>query len=165
MIELILQYYTDEKNGFIPALVAAILFLILGSLLFFKFSGNALAKGMGTGFLVVAALLFVMAVSTSYYNNNKIKSVRELNTHSETALRQSEITRMDKVMNVTFRYAFISFAVLMIIALSIILFTKSEFWKGIGISLMILVALAIIFDSFNMQRNRGYQQQVTMFNI
>jgi phosphatidylserine synthase len=165
MIALIQQYYIDERNGAIPAFIAAFIFLILGCICLFKFSANPLSKGMGTGFLIMVALLITLGISSTIFNNNKLAHLKTIQTQSEQSLQQSEIQRMDKVMNITFKYAFITFAVLMAAGLCIILFVKNEYWKGMGIALMALVLLAIISDSFSMQRNGRYQQEINALKI
>ncbi len=160
MLEHIRQYYTDEKGGALYAVIAGFLFILISTFLWLRFSENPLSKGIATGFIFIGALLLVMSVATSVYNNKKIEGTKELRSASDLSLQQSEISRMEKVMNVTFKYAFISFTLLMLVALSIILVSKNYYWKGIGISLMLLVALTIISDSFSMQRNKAYQQKI-----
>lgn len=161
MLDHIRQYYLDEKSNAIPAFIAAAVMLLLGLLLFFKYGSNAVAKGMGTGFLVVAVLGLVMGFSATAFNNKKLAELETRTTTNDQELRTSELQRMDKVMNVTFRYAFIAFGVLMMAAMLLIIFTKSDYWRGIGIGLMVLVALAVVFDSFNMKRNREYAATIT----
>ncbi len=167
ILEHIRQYYIDEKQGVIYATITGFIFLLVSAFIWLKFSENPLSKGIATGFFFIAVLLLVISVSSSIYNNKKIAAISQLYAQSrsspqqsESSLQQSEIARMEKVMNVTFKYAFISFSALMLLALAIILFSNNYYWKGIGISLMLLTALLIISDSFSMQRNKAYQQTI-----
>jgi 4-amino-4-deoxy-L-arabinose transferase-like glycosyltransferase len=165
LLEQIRQYYADEKSGAVYALAAGFIFLSVSAWLWLRFSSNQLSRGLATGFIFAGVLLLVMGIGSIFYNNNKIKGTEKMQAVSERSLQQSEILRMDKVMNVTFHYAFIVFAILMVLALIIILFGRNEYWKGIGIVLMLLVAMVIISDSFSMQRNKAYQQKISMFKF
>ncbi|WP_429933924.1 hypothetical protein [Chryseobacterium sp. MIQD13] len=161
MIEYIHQYYSDEKQGAVYALIASVVLLISGIFIWLKFSDNQMSKGIAVGFLVISMLLLGGAISTISYNNRKLAAVENLKDKSEAELQRDEVQRMDKVMNVTFRYAFISFAVLMGVAVLMIIILPNEFWKGISISLMILVCLLIISDSFSKQRNQIYFDMIS----
>jgi hypothetical protein len=163
MLHHIRQYYLDEKGNAVPVFIAAAICLLIGGLLMFKYSGNALAKGMGTGFLIIAVLMLGLGVSSILFNNTKLAALTERAATSEHDLRESELQRMDKVMDGTFRYAFITFGVLMMVAMGVIIGTKSDHWRGLGIALMVLVALAVVFDSFNLRRNREYQATIQAF--
>lgn len=165
MIEQMQQYYQDEKAGAFIAFIAAAILLIAGGVIWFKFNDNPLSKGIAVGFIAIAILLEIGGIVTTNYNNQKLADLQEIKIEDPNSLRQSELERMEKVMNGTFRNAFIAFAVLMILALVIIIFTKNYFWKGIGISFMILVALLIISDSFSMKRNKEYQEAITDFIV
>lgn len=161
MINYMRQYYLDERSGALYALLAGIIYLAAGLWLWNTFAGNALSRGMATGFLVSSVLLLALSVGSYFYNSNKLAFTEARRGEPEQVLQQEELARMDKVMRVTFPNAFRTFAALMVAALVIIIFTRSEYWKGVGIALMLLTALLIISDSFSQQRNQTYQQQVT----
>ncbi len=161
MINYMRQYYLDERSGALYAVLAGIVYLVAGLWLWNAFAGNALSRGMATGFLFSSALLLALSAGSYFYNSNKLALTEARSGEQERVLQQEELARMDKVMRVTFPNAFRTFAVLMVAALAIIVFTRGEYWKGIGIALMLLTALLIISDSFSQQRNRAYQQQVT----
>ncbi|RQO30823.1 hypothetical protein DBR32_08870 [Taibaiella sp. KBW10] len=164
MLERMHQYYIDEKSVFAYALGAGILFLLIGFCLWQKFSINPISKGLGTGLLIAGLLLVVGSFSTRYYNEKKIS---ELSVHkgvNEIQLRQSEIQRMDKVMNQTFKYAFITFTVLIISLVLFIVFSKSYYWKGFSMAMMLLVVLLLISDTYSAQRNAAYQEYLKSTN-
>lgn len=163
MIELLRQYYLDEKGISGPAFIAATLSILLAALLLLRYSTHPVAKGMGTGLIGVGVLLFVIAFSARVFNQRKLDELGSRAFVPELELQQSEVARMEKVMNMTFRYAFVSFAAIMLAAMVWILLTKSPYWRGMGIAVMILVALATIGDSFNAYRNARYLETVRAF--
>ena len=163
MIELLRQYYLDEKGISGPAFTAAILSLLLAVLLLLRHSAHPVAKGMGTGLIGVGVLLFVIAFTARTFNQRKLDELGSRTSVPELELQQSEVTRMEKVMNVAFRYAFVSFAAIMLAAMVWILLTNSAYWRGIAIAVMILAALATIGDSFNAYRNARYLDAVRAF--
>lgn len=163
MLEHIRQYYIDEKGLSIPAFAAAATVLALAAFLLVKHAAHPLARGMGTGLVVAGVLLTVAGFSARNFNEKKLKELTARVAVPELELQQSEVARMDKVMNVTFRYAFIAFVVLMLAAMLWIMLTKSAYWRGMGVALMILVALATIGDSFNAYRNARYLDTVRAY--
>ena len=72
---------------------------------------------------------------------------------------------MEKVMNVTFRYAFIAFATITTILIWITVFTKSYYWKGFSIAFILLVLILLIFDTYNSKRNAAYFELVKEYKI
>lgn len=164
MHDLIRQYYLGERAIAQPAFIVAGAVLLI-ALLCLKNAANPVAKGMGTGLLIVCALLVTVGVSAMIYNGKKLETLPEPTTTTEAALQQTELDRMDKVMNVTFRSAFITFTVLMLAAMLVILLTKNDYWRGMAIALMILVALATIGDSFNARRCGLYLEAVKAYEV
>lgn len=160
MINYMRQYYLDERSGALYALLAGIVYLVAGMWLWNTFAGNALSRGMATGFLFSSVLLLALSVGSYFYNSNKLALIEARSGEPEGVLQQEEMARMDKVMRVTFPNAFRTFAVLIALALGVVLFVKNEYWRGVGIALMLLTMLLIISDSFSEQRNRIYQQRV-----
>ena len=163
MIEYMRQYYLDERNGGIYALAAGVIYVVVGAWLWNVFAGNALCRGMAMGFLVSSVLALAIGAGSYFYNSNKLTETEVRRGESEQLLQREEVARMDKVLRVTFPNAFRTFAVLMAIALSTIIFNKNEYWKGIGIALMVLTTLLVVFDSFSQQRNRAYQVRIMDF--
>ena len=158
------QYYLGERGIALPAFIAAGAVLLI-ALLCFKNAANPVAKGMGTGLLIVCALLITLATSALLVNGKMLATLPDPATTNERALQQSELQRMDKVMNVTFHYAFIAFVVLMLGAMLAILLTKNDYWRGMAIALMVLVALATVADSFNARRCRLYVEAVQAHRV
>lgn len=156
MLQHIYQYYTDEKSGFAYALSAGIIFLLIGLLFWMKFSANPISKGLGTGLAIAGAILIIGSFSTQYYNNKQIQSLSQRRTETELQLQQSEMQRMDKVMNVTFRYAFITFGVLITSLILIVIISKSCYWKGFCFAFIFLVLFVLIADTYNSKRNAEY---------
>lgn len=160
MIQQILNYYHDEKHGSVIAVVAGIILFLSAALIWKLFSENPIAKGLSTGFFTTGSLVLIIGISGVFYNNGKIRSVELLKDQKEQSLQQNEITRMDKVMNKTFKYAFITFGILMAAAMALTLITTSWYWKGLGIALIFFIALITLSDTFSMHRNGNYLETI-----
>lgn len=65
---------------------------------------------------------------------------------------------MEKVMNVSFKYAFISFFVLIILLTGAMLFSRSYYWKGMSLAFILFVLVLAIADTYNSKRNQEYLQ-------
>ncbi|MDR6545046.1 hypothetical protein J2810_001088 [Chryseobacterium rhizosphaerae] len=163
MLQHIYQYYLGEKSGVIYALSTGVIFLLTGIFLLLKFHINPISKGLGTGLVIAGIILITGSFSTQYYNNQKIKSLVERKAETETQLQKSEIQRMDKVMNVTFHYAFITFAMLVIGLSLVILFSKSFYWKGFSIAFIMMILFIWIADTYNSKRNAEYFEMVKSY--
>ncbi|VXD14584.1 hypothetical protein [Marinoscillum sp. 108] len=99
MIEEIHNYYTAEKAGVPYVVLAGILLVGAGILILFKASAHPISKGIATGFLISGGLLIVIILSNKYYNDMMIKELPNRIDETELELQQSEIGRMEKVMN------------------------------------------------------------------
>lgn len=163
MIEEIHNYYTAEKAG-VPYVVLAGIFLVgAGILILFKASAHPISKGLATGLLISGVLLIVIILSNRYYNDRMIKKLPNRIDETELELQQSEIQRMEKVMNVSFRYAFLGFAGFITILAWLMVGTPSYFWKGFFIGLLFLVLPILIADTYNSKRNKEYLESVKTY--
>jgi|GEM_PF-1466135 len=163
MIEEIHNYYTAEKAGVPYVVLAGILLVGAGILILFKASAHPISKGIATGFLISGGLLIVIILSNKYYNDMMIKELPNRIDETELELQQSEIGRMEKVMNVSFRYAFLGFACFITILAWLMVAIPSYFWKGFFIGLLFLVLLILISDTYNSKRNDEYLESLKTY--
>ncbi len=92
-----------------------------------------------------------------------IKELPNRIDETELELQQSEIGRMEKVMNVSFRYAFLGFACFITILAWLMVAIPSYFWKGFFIGLLFLVLLILIADTYNSKRNDEYLESLKTY--
>ncbi|WP_200974826.1 hypothetical protein [Echinicola sp. 20G] len=156
MVEEIHNYYTAEKVGIPYVVLTGILLVVAAILILFKASAHPLSKGLSTGLLISGVLLIIIILSNKYYNDRMIKKLPDRIHETESELQQSEIQRMEKVMNISFRYSFLGFAGFITILTWLMVITSSYFWKGFFIGLLFLVLPILIADTYNSKRNKEY---------
>lgn len=130
MIEEIHNYYTAEKAGVLYVVFTGILIACAGLLILIKASTHPVSKGLATGLLISGVLLIIIILSNKYYNDLKLKELPNRRLETEEELQRSEMLRIDKVLNISFRYAFLGFAVCLTFLVWIIIISQSYFWKG-----------------------------------
>jgi len=101
--------------------------------------------------LIISTLL-----ANRQYNIKMIDSLSNRKLEQTEQLKKTEINRMEKVMNVSFKYAFISFFVLIIFFTGAMLFSRSYYWIGMSLAFVLFVLIFAIADTYNSKRNKEY---------
>lgn len=158
MLDLIYQYYTAEKSAAEYTIPVGIVFVVIGFLFWQFLSENQISKGLGLGLMIAGVLIISILLANRQYNIKMIDGLSNRKLEQTEQLKQTEINRMEKVMNVSFKYAFISFFVLIILLTGAMLFSRSYYWKGMSLAFLLFVLVLAIADTYNSKRNQEYLQ-------
>jgi hypothetical protein len=160
MLQYIQQYYLAEKNTALAGIITGALFLFISFALWKFIPLSPLTKGLAVGLLVTGSLNLAMTISYRLVVNQKIIKLGQLEKVADTELQQEEVSRMEKVFSTSFKIALYVDAALILVGILIVMSDSVLFWKGIGLSLMILGTSAFIGEGFSMQKNQAYQQKI-----
>ena len=165
MIEHIQNYYISERNGSAMATTAGVIFLIISFLLWRFSDAGSISKGIAYSLLGAGLFFTVAGIAVLIHNRNKITEVRSIKAPADTSLQQSEIKRMNKVINSSYIIPLIIFSALLIIGLLLILLTRQEVWKGVAIGLLITGTLGHSTEAFSMKNNNAYLTKIKEINF
>jgi uncharacterized membrane protein HdeD (DUF308 family) len=163
---------TDIEKYFIAEKQESILFILIGItgiltaivfLVLFK-------KSFYTGAALPAALigLLMLVVGITIYRRSDEDRKRNVYAYdlNPTELRVKELPRMEKVMKNFLVYRYTEIFLLTVGVVLYIYFIRDwryDFWRGLGLSLAIMAALALTADYFAEQRGKKYLIGLTAF--
>lgn len=100
ILELIHQYYTAEKSAAEYTISVGIVFVVIGFIFWQFLLENQISKGLGLGLMIAGVLLTGILLANRQYNIKMINSLSKRKLLNNEQLKQTEIKRMEKVMNV-----------------------------------------------------------------
>jgi len=163
-LDFITTYFTEEKIeslffiiiGFITTLLACFFLWII------KYS---FFKGIAFPFLLIG-LIQIIVGSTIYQRTPKdILRVEQIIKVNPQHLQNTEIPRIEKVLQHFILYQWIEIWLLILSSCLIIIFYKSPqtFWKGIGLGLLIQAFSMFFLDMIAQHRAEIYLQFLCKF--
>ena len=152
------KYFLAEKQESLLFIIIGIIGIILALVFFFGLKTN-FYKGAAVP-LVAIGLLMGIAGYTLYARSD---ADRKRNVYAYDMnpgqIKEKEIPRMEKVMKnfIMYRYAEI---ILILLGAALVVYFKNDelktFWKGFGLTLAILAAVALSADYFAEKRGHEY---------
>ena len=151
----VIKYFTGEKSE-------SYLFLLLGvmglamSVYFILVNTASFWKGFAIPFVLVSILEIIVGVTLIYRSPKDIIRVENYIKNEQIKIKTDEIPRMEKVMRnfVIFRYTEVG---LILVGLIIYFaFAKYDFWKGLGLALLIQASVVLTLDYFAERRGFIY---------
>jgi uncharacterized membrane protein HdeD (DUF308 family) len=159
------KYFIAEKQEsmlFVSIGIAGILTSIVFLVLF--------KKPFYTGAALPAALigLLMLVVGITIYRRSDEDRKRNVYAYdlNPTELKEKELPRMKKVMKSFVLYRYTEIFLLIVGVTLYVYFIKDwshDFWRGLGLSLAIMAALALTADYFAEQRGKKYLMGLTAF--
>lgn len=161
MIEHIQQYYITEKNGAITGIILGAIIIGIALLLWKVIPLTPLTRGLSVGLAIIGTLVFTVTAVYTVTTTQQINRLTQQAARSNAALQNEEIARMKKVFAVTYPMALSVHTLFIAAGIALVMANSTFFWKGIGLSLMVLGTLAFVSEGFSMQANKAYQQKIT----
>jgi uncharacterized membrane protein len=100
----------------------------------------------------------------SIHCQRKISEVQQLINQDNRTLQQSEIARMEKVLQSSYTASLIFATAIIVIGLILIFIHSSQLWKGIALGLLILGTTLHVVEHFSMKKNADYKQKIERLN-
>jgi polyferredoxin len=152
------KYFLAEKQESLLFLVTGIIAIILALVFFFGLKTN-FYKGAAVPLVAIGLLMGI----AGYTVHARSDADRKRNVYAFDMnpgdIREKEIPRMEKVMKnfIIYRYAEI---ILILLGATLFFYFKNDelktFWKGVGLTLAILAAVALSADYFAEKRGLEY---------
>ncbi len=160
MKEYILQYYTSEKQGAIWGIVLGVVFIAAAVWLWHAAGSASLQRGLGHALLATGALIVVATIVTAVHNNRRISQTKEMPVVSNTDLRRSEVSRMEKVMATAYIGGLVIFSMAAVTGVALLTLVQKQSLKGVGLGLFLFGLIGIGAELFSMKRNRQYLEEI-----
>lgn len=164
MVEYIHRYYQNEQiNAFLSIVIGTV--ILLSSFILSPFFENeGLVKGLSYAFKVGGLFFLIAGVIVAVGNRGQMTEIRN-SAQTNVELHKSEIARMSLVMKSSYRSALILFSTLIFGGLVLALSVSSDFWKGIGLGLLIVGTTGHAIEAFSMWKSKRYQQELNSIKL
>lgn len=164
MIAHMHQYYQSERNTAYIAAAIGIAFLVFTIILFQYFRNDELIKGLTYAFCVAGLFFLIAGFTVAIHNHRKMSEVK-LSHQTNMELHKSEVARMKLVVKTGYRSALVLFSTAVVCGLAVVLFTSNDFWKGVGLALLVIGTTGHLTEAFSMQKNKAYQQEIGSIDL
>lgn len=165
MIELVQNYYANERQFALFGVGMGAVLSILGVVLWRASATASLGTGMAYVLLIAgilqaaASLSYVMIVDRRTEDAAKIYLV-----HSESETKAQELVRMQKVLKSGYTGALATYTTFLLIGVVLVFFAMNiPIWKGVALGLMIVGVIGHGIEAFSMQTNRDYKESVKAY--
>jgi len=159
MVEYIHRYYQNEQiNAFLSIAIGTVI-LLSSFILSHFFENEGHVKGLSYAFNVGGLFFLIAGALVAAGNRGKMSEMRN-SIQTNVELHKSEIARMSLVMKSSYRSALILFSTLIVGGLVLVLSVSSDFWKGIGLGLLIVGTTGHAIEAFSMWKSKRYQQEL-----
>lgn len=152
------KYFTAEKSAGLLFLVIGMVSVLLAATCFFVMKSN-FYKGVATPLLIVGLLMGVAGFSV--YKRSDADRTRNVYAYdmNPDQLKDTEIPRMEKVSR---NFVWLMYVEIALLAAGVGLFLyfrlqpAADFWKGMGMSLVLVTMFALAADYVAKQRAAVY---------
>ena len=150
----VVKYFTGEKAESFLFLFLGIVGFIAG-IYFILNNDSSFWKGFAVPCILVSLLEIVVGVTIVYRSPKDIIRVEHYIKNDSFKIKTDEIPRMKKVMRnfVVFRYTEIA---LILAGVIIYFYSTHDFWRGLGLGIMIQSSVVLALDSFAERRGFIY---------
>ena len=162
MIEIVLQYYANERQFALVGVGIGVVLVILAAILWRTSEVASLGAGMAY-FLMIAGMLQATA-SFSYMRlvNRRAELVAKTYVgQSEAEIKRQELVRMHRVLKSGYTGALVTYSAFLLIGAALVFIAGDvPIWKGVALALMIVGVIGHCIEAFSMQENRQYLHEV-----
>jgi hypothetical protein len=151
----VIKYFNGERAESYLFLVLGIVGLVISSYLF-SLKVSSYWKGFAIPFIMVSVLEIIVGISLIYRSPKDIIRVEDYIKNKHLNIKTEEIPRMEKVMKNFVVYRYVEIALIFIGAILYFAFSKSDFWRGLGLGLLIQASIVLTLDYFAERRGFIY---------
>lgn len=151
----VIKYFNGERAESYLFLVLGIVGLVLSSYLFFL-KASSYWKGFAIPFVLVSVLEIIVGISLIYRSPKDIIRVENYIKYDQVKIKSDEIPRMEKVMKNFVVYRYVEIALIFIGGILYFAFANSDFWRGLGLALLIQASIVLTLDYFAERRGFFY---------
>jgi hypothetical protein len=150
-----IDYFTGEKSE-------SFLFLVLGlvglamCIYIFVSCTFPFWKGFAVPLALVSVLEIVVGATLIYRTPKDVMRVENYIQNEKLKIKTDEIPRMEKVMKNFELFRYMEIALIVVGMLVFFVFQKNEFWKGLGLGLLIQSSIVLTLDGFAERRGSVY---------
>jgi uncharacterized membrane protein YbhN (UPF0104 family) len=163
---------TDIEKYFVAEKQESLLFLLIGiagiitAIVFFFFLKTSFYKGAAIPLLLVGLLLSIVGYAVYKRSDEDRKRNVYAYDMNPSQLKEKELPRMKTVMKNFVIYRYIEI-ILALTGIALFVYFRSnankQFWKGFGLTLVIMVLLALFADYFAEKRGKIYTKGIESF--
>ena len=152
------KYFLAEKQESLLFIIIGIIGLILALVFFFGLKTN-FYKGAAVPLVAIGLLMSIAGYTVYARSDNDRKRNVYAYDMNPGDIKEKEIPRMEKVMKnfILYRYSEI---ILLVLGIVFFVYCRNDelkiFWKGFGLTLAILTAVALSADYFAEKRGHEY---------
>jgi len=155
MTEQIIKYFNAEKSESLLFIAAGLIAMLISAYFFFQ-SKEGFYKGMILPFVLIGAIQLVV-VSTVFFRSEKdIEKTKTYLSESKEVLKQQELPRMEAVMKNFQIYKWIEIGFIIVGIILLLTFSSFNYWKGLGLAMLIQGFLMLALDIFEEKRGVEY---------
>ena len=149
-------------------IVSAQIFIFFGVLFlsasagFWQFGKSELPQALIYPILVAGALLVAAGLGFYFSNKTRLANFESDYKANATTFIESEIERTERTVKSYENVAFKVFPGIIAVAVLLIFFIESPFWRGINMAVIAFFAVTIFLDSKAHKRTKVYHEQLKM---
>lgn len=135
---------------------------VLVSAGFWQLGNSELSQTLIYPILVAGALLMAAGIGFYFSNNKRLANFEADYKANPVTFLDSEIARTEKTIKSYENVAFKVFPGIIVVALLLIIFVDSPFWRAINIAVIAFFAVTILLDSKAHSRTKAYHEQLRL---
>ena len=149
------KYFNGEKAESYLFLVLGIAGSVFSAYLFFL-EDSFFWKGFAIPFILVSVLEIIVGLTLIYRSPKDIIRVGNYFESERIKIKTDEIPRMEKVMKNFVVYRYVEIALIIIGFILYFGFTNLDFWRGLGLGLLLQASTVLLLDYFAERRGFVY---------
>ncbi|MGF1637175.1 MAG: hypothetical protein ACFCUU_08890 [Cyclobacteriaceae bacterium] len=161
--ETLVWYYKGERNEALSLAVAGLVILIICAFIWKNMHSNDLVRGLFYPLLFLGLLGLFAGGFKAVNNQKRLTELPAEYAHDNRAFKLKEIERFEGSggVNSWWLPLKITWSVLLLLGIGIGLWSKSDWWHGLAIGLLIWGTFGWVVDGFAHQRARIYTTELT----
>ncbi|THF56541.1 hypothetical protein [Pseudothauera rhizosphaerae] len=165
MMEMVQQYYANERQFALFGIGMGAVLSILAAALWRASAAASLGTGMA--YVLLVAGLLQAAASFSYVmivDRRAEDAAKTYLLQLESEVKRDELVRMQKVFSSGYTGALATYTALLFVGVALVfLAINVPIWKGVALGLMIVGVIGHGVEAFSMQANRDYKAAVEAY--
>jgi hypothetical protein len=167
MKEIIQNYYLSELNTSYISIVAGVVFVVIGIILWKLVVNNQLLNGIKWILLLGGVFYLTAGIIYNVHTRSRITDISQIIIHTNTdnnELLRAEINRMNNVVPLSYIGSFILGTLMLILGIVLFKIIHKNFVRGIAVGLVILGLYSNVTEFISLQKNIVYQKGIEKLN-